>query len=81
MKSLFNHLYNRFVIVVGNCTLTQYMYQSHFLLVTARGSLRKQTDFPPVALLLLVFFGGAKQQAENPSVFAGYARGGVPFLF
>ena len=44
-------------------------------------SLRKQTDFPPVALRRRKIPrnraekrlpGGAKQQAENPSVFAGY---------
>ena len=38
-------------------------------------SLRKQTDFPPVALRRQkVLFGGAKKQAENPSVFAGYGE-------
>ena len=42
------------------------------------GSLRKQMDFPPVALRRRKIpknIGGAKQQAENLSVFAGYMGG------
>ena len=45
-----------------------------------KNSLRKQTDFLPVALchrkIPSVFFGGAKQQVENPSVFAGQCKNG-----
>ena len=38
-------------------------------------SLQKQMDFLPVALCLqYLLFGNTKQQAENPSVFAGYSN-------
>ena len=63
-KKVLQPLWNQISLRTNNCfAYSNYSYSG---IGPKERSLRKQTDFAPTKI-----FGGAKQQVENPSVFAG----------